>query len=326
MVVAVLLLLVLLAVYWSVDPSARTAGSVQGFANGGIGLGLVAAGEAVVVVAGGLDLSIGSILSLLNVILVSQMGASAGSQLGVSIEVLATGVAVSATNGLLVAGLNLPSILVTLSMSFLWQGVALLVRSQPGGTVQSGFASTLSGSFLISIPNSTYLLVAAVLVWWATKRTGWVRRLYALGSEAEAAPSSSRRVRSTIVAGHALAGLFYGAAALLLTAMSGSGDPNLGSTLVVTAIAAVVLGGTRLGGGRGDPLTAILGAFIVTSVDDILFAFQVPAFYTGVLNGAILFAAVLKGLVLDGGSGVGRWGSPAAPGASTPAAPQDGRA
>jgi len=303
-IVAAVTLVVLLIIYWSIDSNALTASSLSSLANAGTGLGLAAVGEAVIVLAGGLDLSIGSILSMLNVIVASQAATSGASQIGVAIEVLVVGAAASGINGLLIVGLGLPSILVTLSMSFLWQGVALLVMAQPGGTVASGFANALSGSSFLGIPNAVYLILGAVLVWTLVKRTSWARALYAVGASPSIARANGISVRSSTVSAYAFAGFFYGAAALLLTAISGSGDPSLGSSLVITSFAAVVLGGTALGGGRGDAAAALIGAFIVSVIGDILFALEVPAFYTGVFNGGILLVAVATGAILGNGRGL----------------------
>lgn len=299
--VAVVILVVLLVVYWSVDSTALTSSSLSSLADAGTGLGLAAVGEAVIVLAGGLDLSVGSILSLLNVVLVSQMTGSGASQTGLALEVLGIGVATSAINGLLVLGLQLPSLLVTLSMSFLWQGVALLVMAQPSGTVPFGFTSALSGSSFLGIPNAVYLILVTMIIWSLAKRTSWMRSVYVLGSSTHTAQANGIPIARTTIGAYAFAGLFYGGAALLLTAVSGSGDPTLGSPLLITTFAAVVLGGTALGGGRGDAAAALLGAFIVTVIGDVLFALQVSAFYTDVFNGAILLVAVIVGAVMSKG-------------------------
>lgn len=300
-IVAFATLAILLAVYWSVDSSALTSTSITSLVNSGAGLGLAAVGEAVIVLVGGLDLSVGSVLSLLNVLLVTQMGASVGSQFGTSFEILLVGMVVSGISGLVVVGLDLPPILVTLATLFLWQGVALVVMTEPGGTVPSSFTDAFTGSSFAGIPNSLYVLVVVAAIWAFLRRTEYVRSIYAVGADPSIANANGVRVKSVTVGAYALAGFFYGAAALLLTAVSGSGDPNLGSSVLITVFAAVVLGGTTLGGGRGHAAAAIVGAFVVTVIGDILFALEVPVFYTGVVNGAILLAAVVVGSLLTGG-------------------------
>lgn len=286
---------ILLVIYWSIDPSALGAGGTQSLVNAGAGTGLAAIGEAVIVLGGGLDLSVGAVLSLLNVILASQMHSSTGSEWLVSVEVVAVGMAVSAINGALVALLRLPSILVTLAMSFFWTGVALLVMSQPGGTVGFGFSQFLSGESFGSVPNAAFLLLFAFIVWHLIKRSALGRGIYAVGSNVSGARANGIRVVSTSIASYALAGFFYGLAALMLTAVSGSGDPNLGTPLVIITFAAVVLGGVVLGGGRGDASAALIGAFIIAVISNILFAANVPAFYTDIFNGAVLLVAVAVG-------------------------------
>jgi ribose transport system permease protein len=293
--VAAATLIVLLVLYWSIDPSALAATSTQSLVNEGAGAGLAAMGEAVIVLCGGLDLSVGAILSLLNVVLAAQMHSSPGSEWLVSIEAVLAGIAVSAINGTLVAVLRLPSILVTLAMSFFWAGVALLVMSQPGGNIGFGFTQFLSGEYLGVIPNAVFLLAVAFVVWHLFKRTGFGRAMYAVGANTAGARANGIPVARVSIASYALAGFFYGLAALSLTAVSGSGDPNIGTPLVITTFAAVVLGGVALGGGRGDAAAALIGAYIIAVITDILFVAGVPAFYTDIFNGGVLLIAVAAG-------------------------------
>lgn len=300
-IVAGATLLLLLTVYWSVDSHAFTSASMGSLANSGAGFGMAAVGEAIIVLVGGLDLSVGSILSLLNVLLVTQMGTSPVSQVGTSIEILLVGIAVSGVNGLLVVGLDLPPILVTLATLFLWQGVALLVMTQPSGAVAPSFMNALSGSAFLGIPNCIYVLLGGAAIWAALRRTGWIRSLYAVGADRSIARANGVRVKGVMVGSYALAGFFYGVGALLLTAVSGGGDPNIGSSMLITTFAAVVLGGTALGGGRGHAAAAIIGAFIVTVISDILFALKVPVFYTDIVDGSILLLAVVVGALLTTG-------------------------
>lgn len=288
-----LVLLVLFFIYAAVQPSVLSLSGINTIADEATAVAIAAAGETLVVLAGGFDLSVGSALSLVNVLIATHIFPNPGSELAMIVLALGVGAGVGAVNGVLVTVLRIPSIVATLAMLFFWGGVALLVLNQPGGSVPYQFVTWFTGNTVI--PNAVILLVVLVLVWLYFKRTRLGRAIYAVGGDPAAAAANGIRVKTTLMAAYILGGLLYGLAGAFLTAQSASGDPNLGTPLLLSVFAAVVIGGTAFGGGKGDLVGSIFGAFILYLIADVLFAVGISSFYTNIMNGTVLLVAVLAG-------------------------------
>ena len=266
--------------------------------SGGATLALAAMGQALVILVGGFDLSVGSVVSLVNVVLATHMGAGVGSMIGVGLLGIVVGGAVGAFNGFFVAFLGLQPIVVTLSSMFLIRGVTVLVLDSPGGSVPDGFKNFLTGAVIPNfLPAALLVIVAAILVWLAIKGTRFGVSIYAIGSDEDAARSAGIPVRRTKFLTYMIAGMFYGAAGVFITAQTGSGDPLVGDPLLLETFAAVVLGGTMLGGGRGGLIGAIFGAYTLMLMVNLLLALNVSAYYSSVAEGVVLILAVMVSAV-----------------------------
>jgi len=263
---------------------------------GGAALALAAMGQTVVVISGGYDLSAGAVVSLINVILASYMGSGGVSEVAFFFVALAVGALVGAVNGGLVAFARLQPIVVTLSTMFIAQGTTLLVMPKPGGSIPQDFVSFFTGNAISNVlPAPVVMLAVAALVWFLAKNTRFGIGLYAIGSDMEAARGAGIAVRRVQFLAYVLAGLFYGAAGVFVSAQTGSGDPLVGRPMLLQTFAAVVVGGTALGGGRGGAIGSIVGAYTLMIVVNILLVLNVSAYYSSVAEGAILFLAVLAG-------------------------------
>ena len=190
---------------------------------------------------------------------------------------------------------RLQPIVVTLSTMFIVQGITLLVMDKPGGMIAPEFSAVLAGD---AIPN---LLPAPVVVLAVGRRSVApaqehpLRRRRSMPSAAtrtRPAPRASPPTRSSFCA-YVVAGVFYGAAGVFITAQTGSADPLIGQPMLLQIFTAVVLGGTLLGGGRGGCLGSVVGAYILMIVVNILLVLNVSAYYSSVAEGAILILAVL---------------------------------
>jgi ribose transport system permease protein len=304
-VLAFIVLLIVLAVLVLVSPHGASYFDLSTISASATTLVLAAIGETIVVLGGGLDLSPGAVISLVNVLLVTQLGSAqlgAGSYTFVAAAMaIGIGTAIGALNGTLVSYFRLPSIIVTLAMMFIVQGGALLTLKYPGGTVSGDFANLLVGDVIPDVlPVPILIIVLAVLAWLYLKRLRFGRALYAIGSDALAARSNRVDVRLTRLLSFTVAGAFYGWAGLFITANAGSGDPLIGAGYLLKVFTAVVLGGTLIGGGRGGSVGTVFGAITLTVIVDIFLVLGVRSFYVPIVEGAILLFAVL-GL----GTGVG---------------------
>ncbi|SFJ74125.1 ribose transport system permease protein [Bosea sp. OK403] len=263
-------------------------------AAGGATLAIAATGQTIVILTGGFDLSAAAVISLVNVTLAGHMQSDPASIVLWTLAGIGIGAATGAFNGLFIAGLRLQPIVVTLATMFILQGVTLLVMDKPGGEIPPGFAQLLIGDAIPGVlPMPVLLLLALVGLWLALRNTVFGKALLAVGSDREAARASGLSVRLHEFFAYVLAGAFYGLAGVFISAQTGSGDPLVGNPMLLQMFAAVVLGGTQLGGGRGGPVGTIFGAYVLMLVVNILLVLNVPAFYSSIVEGAILILAVL---------------------------------
>jgi ribose transport system permease protein len=268
--------------------------------SGGATLALTAIGQTIVILSGGFDLSAGAVLSLVNVVLATTMDptdfeASVVLWTAVGIGI---GMLVGAFNGFFIAFLRLQPIVVTLSTMFIIQGVTLLIQDKPGGFVSPSLGAFYLGDLIPNwVPMPIALLFAVGLFWLWLKRTRFGTALYAVGSDPNAAAAAGLRVTWMRFGVYVVAGGFYGLGGVFISAQTGSGDPLVGNPLLLSIFAAVVVGGTRLGGGRGGPIGSIFGAYILMIVVNILLVLNVSAYYSSIAEGLILLLAVLAGSV-----------------------------
>ena len=266
----------------------------------GATLAIAAAGQTLVILTGGFDLSAGAVVSLVNVVLATSFANPGVSPALPLLVGVAVGMASGAFNGFFVAILRLQPIVVTLSTMFIVQGITLLVLDKPGGVVPS----TLSDLFLgDAIPNALprpLLLLAILFALWSwLKRTRFGVAIYAVGSDPDSARAAGVSSAFVLFMVYVLAGGCYGLAGAFISAQTGSGDPLVGNPMLLQVFAAVVVGGTRLGGGRGGVLGSMIGAYILMLVVNILLVMNVSAYFSTVAEGSILILAVL-------GSAIGR--------------------
>lgn len=265
-------------------------------AGGGTALALAAMGQALVVLTGGFDLSAGAVISLVNVVVGSTTGDTLTSQLLAIVLAMGIGAAVGAVNGFFVAYLRMQSIVVTLSTLFIVQGLALLVQEQPGGYIPQGFTDFFAGAAIPELLPAPLVVVAVALATWLLlKNTRFGTALYAVGSDASAAASAGIDVRFTKFAAYVIAGLYYAWAGIFISAQTGGSDPLVGQPMLLQIFTAVVLGGTMLGGGRGGLVGPVVGAYLLMLFVNVLLILDVPAYYSPMVDGAILILAVLFG-------------------------------
>ncbi|KQT53795.1 ABC transporter permease [Aureimonas sp. Leaf454] len=297
----VVALLVFIGLFLLVDwisPGPLSYFDISFQARGGTALALAAMGQTLVVLSGGFDLSAGAVISLVNAVLASRMD-PANMDASVALWTLVgigTGMAVGAFNGFFVAVLRLQPIVVTLSTMFIVQGLTLLVLSQPGGFIAPSLGTLYMGDAIPDIlPASLVLLGCAALFWLWLKKTAFGVALYAVGSDPVSATATGVRVPLVRFGAYVLGGGFYGLAGVFVSAQTGSGDPLVGNSLLLSMFAAVVIGGTRLGGGKGGLVGTIFGAFVLMIVVNILLALNVSAYFSTIAEGGVLLAAVLLG-------------------------------
>ncbi len=296
LITAIVVFLALLLVVDAVNTTPLSYFDASFLASGGAPLAIAAFGETLVILIGGFDLSAGAALSLVNVVLAASMNPT-NPDASIVVWTLAgvgVGAAVGAFNGFFIAFLRLQPIVVTLSTMFIVQGVTLLVMEKPGGFVSPSLGTFFLGDAIPKrLPMPIVLLLALVVFWLWLKNTRFGTAIYAVGSDAGAATATGVRVILVRFGVYVLAGAFYGLGGVFISAQTGSGDPLVGDPLLLSIFAAVVVGGTRLGGGRGGPVGSMVGAYILMIVVNILLVLNVSAYYSSIAEGLILLLAVL---------------------------------
>jgi ribose transport system permease protein len=254
----------------------------------------VAIGQSLVVLTGGIDLSVGGIVSLGVAITAATSDASLPATVGWLVVVLAATTACGAVNGLIIARGRIAPILTTLATLSVYSGLALKVLPVPGGSVAPGVRAVLTNP---DLPTGLIWLGLAVAGWLVLRRTRFGMRIYAVGSDETSARAVGVPAARVKVGVYALSGLCSGLAAVFYVSTTTAGDPNAGAPYILTSIAAVVVGGVAFSGGRGSALGAVAGALALTLVIDVLFFAGIDPLYQSLFQGLFLVVAVLLGSV-----------------------------
>jgi ribose transport system permease protein len=290
--------LVMFTIYTSNHPAGLTANVVQTASNKGVLLAFVAMAQTLVVITAGIDLSVGMIFILTNC-LASWLvvGTPAETAFGVAVVLLA-GLLCGALNGAIVIFGRLQPIVATIATGAIYFGLALLLRPFPGGSVNEDLADALTGRLFGVLPASLVVLVTVVLVVWVPfRRSVTGRAAYATGSSELAAYMSGVPIRRARFAAYSLSGLLAAIGGLFLTFFTYTGEAAYasGNAYTLFSIAAVVLGGVSLFGGRGSAVGAIFGALAFRTIGDLLFVFDFDPLWQPLFQGVVLLFAVSLG-------------------------------
>lgn len=286
------LLLVLLAVTKLVQPSFGASG-LESVARAALPFAFATAAMAVVVIVGGIDLSVASMMAVCAVTAAVLMEKMSG--LPAVAIVLGLGLAMGLVNGALIVATRVPDIVVTLAMLFVWEGAALLILETPGGSTTDWVQQSIRGSLVPGIPNALAVMVGCIaLVYIPVRRSKLGISIYATGSDERAAFRSGVAVGRVRIAAYGICGLFCAFGGLSLAALTGIGEPVPGPYLLAS-VAAVVLGGVVLGGGRGGLLGPLIAVFILRIVRTILTLLAVDPNVTTIIEGTIMVAVVMLG-------------------------------
>ena len=293
--IAVLLFLFMFVIYASNHPAGFTPNVVQTAANKATLLAFVAMAQSLVIVTAGIDLSVGMILILANCLASwIVVGGAMSTSLGI-IAVLASGAVCGAINGLIVIFGRLQPIVTTIATGAMFYGLALFLRPFPGGAVNETVADFMTSKAFGVFPMSFVALAVVVLVVWVPySRSVIGRASYAAGSAEHAAYMSGMPVSLAKFTAYVLSGLLAAIGGLYLTFFSYTGEAAYasGNTYTLFSIAAVVLGGVSLMGGRGSAIGAIFGALAFRTIGDLLFVFDFDPLWQPLFQGIVLLLAV----------------------------------
>jgi len=274
------------------SPYFLTATNLFNLLDQSVVIGLLAIGMTFVILTGGIDLSVGSVAGLTGIVLGLTLQVLP-VPFAVAVAVL-TGAAIGLVSGVLVTYFSLAPFVVTLGMMAIGRSLAYVVSNQ---TVISNIPDSLSvivfGSVLGIPANVLFLLVMVILAWLYLSRSKGGRTIYAIGSNREAAYAAGLRVRFYSVLPYVVCSAFAAIAVTFSIAQIGSADPLAGNLWELDAIAAVVIGGCSLFGGRGSVIGTLLGVFIMVMIRNGLNLMDVSPYWQGSAIGTIIIVALL---------------------------------
>lgn len=231
---------------------------------------IVSLAQFVTILVGGIDLSVGSTMTLVNTLIITltiKMGWPAASAWSVA---LAAGTAVGLLNGLIIAYIRIPALLATLATSTLVGGLALFVLPRSGGSVPQEVYS-LYGGFLAGVPTTVWIIALVIVIWALVSRFPLGKAIRAVGGNERSAYASGIPTERVKLFAYTLAGFYAAVAGMCLTGLTAAGDPHIGIPFTLNSVAGVILGGTLFNAGWGSAGGTVAGALFFALVNQIVF-------------------------------------------------------
>jgi ribose transport system permease protein len=291
---ALALLLAAALLNYALQPNFFRPATLSGNLRTYLPLALVAAGQTMVIIGGGVDLSLGAVVALANVVVVRLLGDGSDPALlpPALLAGLGAGAAAGLVNGLCVAYLRFQPIVTTFATSFLFSGLALRVMERPGGSVPAE-AMALYAARPLGLPLAVWAAALLLLAWAGLRATRYGVYLYAVGGQPQAAYVTGVPVALVRLATYVFAGALAACAAAALALDTGSGSPLVGgSGMTLSSVVAVVLGGTRLSGGQGGMFGSVLGVLILGLIRSVISFANVPTWHQVLVDGLIVMFAL----------------------------------
>ncbi len=298
--IGIYLLLLALVLVWRSQTTVKWGPfDVQSLVIDALPLCFAACAQSIVIISGGIDLSVGSMMSLANVVSAKYMlHMSFEEAILFSVAVVAGAAVIGAITGLTIVVTRVADIIVTLAMLFVLGGVALWVLQVPGGGAPVRYQGLVSVDTILTdwLPAALLILFGSIaLMWFTVRRTRPGLALYAIGSDRNAAYLAGVDVKRSRVLAYAYSGAFAALGGLAFTAASGLGDPNAGAIYTLNSVAAAVLGGVSLLGGVGGIVGPIAAAFVLTLVKTLMILRGVDQNYAQVIQGTLIVLVVMIG-------------------------------
>lgn len=291
-------LLVIVGLAMAISPDLRTSQNIFNVLRQAVALGLVALGQTVVILLGGIDLSVGATISMVAVYASGLMAGrpGVGAFLPILLLTLAMALVVGLVNALLVTRLRVVPFIATLGTGSILQGIVLLYTMRPVGAVAPelrAFADSMAGPVPVPV---IVLAVFAVVTWFILSKTLLGRYIFATGGSERAARLSGIQTRKVITFGYIFCSFMAALSAFFLISRMGIGDPQVGGLNYdrydLESIAAVLIGGTALSGGKGSVAGTVAGVLLVSILNNIFNLIGVPTYYQWIIKGLIILMAV----------------------------------
>jgi len=291
---AVLLLVVALVINFILQPNMFARDTLNSNMRVFLPMILLAAGQAVVILGGGIDISVGGIVSIVNTILATQVGLNGSPEkMWTFVFVsLGAGILAGAINGFFIAFLRLQPIITTYATSFLYVGFALFILPNPGGGIPADIANLYRNTTPLGLPLAFYVIAVVLVIWMYIRSTRFGNYLYAVGGNAEAAYETAVPVTWVLFTTYVISGLMSALAGIAITMLSGSGNAEIGVPMTLTSITAVVIGGTALCGGVGGVAGPVVGAITLGIIQNIISFSRIDTWWETFVKASIIVVAL----------------------------------
>lgn len=254
-------------------------------------VGIIACAATLVIIAGGFDLSAGAIFALAGVV-AAKIAVATDPILGILFG-LVVALVFGTVNGLLISGFQINPFVATLATGMMIRGLAVVLTGGFLVTVQDKAYSVIGRESFLGVKYSVWLFAAVIAICWFTlARTTFGRHIYAVGGNPEAARLSGVRVGAIRTATFAISGAAAGLAGLIASSRVSTGQADAGSLIELTAIAAVVIGGTSISGGEGTIWRTVIGVLLLALIGNGFNMLSVEPFYQDIVKGAIIVVSV----------------------------------
>jgi ribose transport system permease protein len=287
------ILIVMIIASLLIFPVFRSRTNISFLMNQAVILGIVSLGQTIPILLSGLDMSVGSVMSLSTTIAVTLMHGPPWTIPLALLAIVVAGAAVGCINGLGVAKLNMVPIIVTLSTMIVISGVALFVLPKPGGFLpESVFKFFLFEIGIFQGPVFYYVAII-IIMYFYLHHTVSGRHIYATGGDKERASLTGVRVVRAIITGYIISGFLASVAGIFLALRINSGAPRVGEPFLLDSITAVLLGGTTFAGGRGGIIGTVGGTLVMTVLANVLVIAEIHTYYQYIARAVVLFVAVV---------------------------------
>ncbi len=273
-------------------------GAWTGFLQATVPVVLLSMGEAVVIIGGGIDISMASTVAVVNTLMATLSGANGPIGLPVLVcMIVALGFGLM--NGFLVAVLRITPLLATFATSFIGSGLALTILPAPGGQVPGALSDLYYSVILGCIPVPLVFAIIVFLLWQLIRISPLGLYIYATGHDAEKAYFSGVRVSRVTFVTYVFAGFSAGFAGVAVSSNFGTGDPNIGASMTLASVAACVIGGVDLAGGSGTMIGPAFGAVFLYEILITVLGLGVPAYFQELVTGLIVVLGITGAVALQ---------------------------
>ncbi len=289
-----ILLVISIAINWFLQPNMFELDTLNSNMRVFLPLILLSIGQAIVLLGGGIDISVGGTVSIVNTILATRVGLDGSPELMwqyVLISLLA-GLLAGAINGFFIAYLRLQPIITTYATSFLYAGFALFILPNPGGGIPQDIANLYRTTTPLGLPLAFFIIAILLAIWVYVSSTRYGKYLFAVGGKADAAYETAVPVTLMQFSTYVISGFMAALAGIAITMLSGSGNAEIGGPMTLNSITAVVIGGNAFSGGIGGVAGPVMGAITLGVIQNIISFASIDTWWETLVKATIIVVAL----------------------------------